>query len=209
MKKERNSEESITSTSPSSIIRNSLKRREAAIRLQNERLPEAVAVVEALKAERYPDPGSIKAAQERVRLWVRERRWFLLLTEVANKIDANPYPGRYCRLGELVCSLTPEINQREWREILYWFGISNDKIYLPVEIVDIDIVSVERQLLELITEDNVIPASSLEKVLQSSPNSKQYRTTKTHLQQRGWHWVRKRTNATTVCTIEPPYCHTQ
>jgi hypothetical protein len=209
MKKERNSEESITLTSPVSIIRNSLKRREAAIRLQNERLPEATAVVEALKAERYPDPGSIKAAQERVRLWVRERRWFSMLTDLTDKIEANPYPGQYYRLLELASLLVPNVSNQEWREIFYWFRIDNVVVHLPVEIVDIDIVSVERQLLELITEDNVIPASSLEKVLQSSPNSKQYRTTKTHLQQRGWHWVRKRTDATTVCIIEPPYCHTQ
>jgi hypothetical protein len=116
-----------------------LRRREAAIRLQNERLPEAIAAVEALKAETYLDAASIKAAQERVRLWVRERRWFLLLTEVSNKIDANPYPGKYYRLRELVCLLTPNVSQREWAEIFYWFRIDNIMVHLPVEIVDVDI----------------------------------------------------------------------
>ena len=196
-------------TSPVSIIRNSLKRREAAIRLQNERLPEAAAVVEALKAEDYPDSASIKAAQERVRLWKRERRWFSMLTDLAVKVEANPYPGQYYRLLELASLLIPDVSNQEWREIFYWFRIDNVVVHLPVEIVDIDIESVERQLLELMCDDNTIHASSLERVLQSSPNSKQYRTTKIHLQQRGWYWVRKRTNATTVCIIVPPYCHTQ
>lgn len=157
-------------------------------------------MVEALKAEAHPDPGSIKAAQERVRLWKRERRWFLLLTEVANRIDANPYPGRYCRLRELVCSLAPEINQREWGEIFYWFGINNDKIYLPVGVDGIDIESIEEQLLALMNEDNVIPASSLEKVIQYSPNSKQYRNTKQQLEQRGWSWNRRRRIPTSIIT---------
>jgi hypothetical protein len=202
MKKAKNGEESITSTSPSSIIRSSLKKREAAIRLQTQRLPEAIAAVEELKAEAYPDPASIKAAQERVRLWKRERRWFLLLTDLAEKIDANPYPGQYYRLLELACLLTSNVSKYEWREILCWFSIDNVVVHLPVEIDTIDIESIEQQLLALMTEDNVIPASSLELVIQYSPNSKQYRFTKHQLQQRGWYWNRRRKPPTSV--IQPP-----
>jgi hypothetical protein len=202
MKKERNNEESITLTSPVSIIRNSLKRREAAIRLQTQRLPEAIATVEVLKAEAYPDPASIKAAQERVRLWKRERRWFSMLTDLADKIEANPYPGKYYRLLELASLLVPDVSKYEWREMFCWFNINNDKIYLPVTIDIINIESVEQQLLALMNDDNVIPASSLELVIQSSPNSKQYRNTKHQLQQRGWYWNRRRKPPTSV--IQPP-----
>jgi hypothetical protein len=207
MKKERNNEESITLTLPVSTIRNSLKRREAAIRLQTQRLPEAIATVEDLKAEAYPDLASIKAAQERVRLWKRERRWFLLLTDLANKIDANLYPGQYYRLSELACLLTSNVSKYEWREIFYWFRIDNVVVHLPVEIDTIDIESIEQQLLALMTDDNVIPTSSLELVIQSSPNSKQYRNTKQQLQQRGWYWNRRRKTPTSV--IQPPYNRTQ
>ena len=202
MKKERNSKESITSTLPVSIIRNSLKRREAAIRLQNERLPEAIAVVEALKVERYPDPESIKAAQERVRLWVRERRWFSMLTDLADKIEANPYPGQYYRLLELASLLVPDVSNREWREILYWFSIDNIVVHLPVAVDAIDIESVEQQLLALMTEDNVIPASALLQILHCTQRSKQYIAAKAALEQRGWNWNRRRKIPTSV--IHPP-----
>lgn len=207
MKTAKNGEESITSTSPISIIRSSLKRREAAIRLQTQRLPEAIATVEELKAEAYPDPASIKAAQERVRLWKRERRWFLILTDLADKIEANPYPGQYYRLLELACLLRPNVSQYEWREMFCWFSIDNVVVHLPVAINDIDIESIEQQLLALMNDDNVIPASSLELVIQSSPNSKQYRFTKHQLQQRGWYWNRQRKPPTSV--IQPPYNRTQ
>jgi hypothetical protein len=207
MKKAKNGEESITSTSPSNTIRNSLKGREAAIRLQNERLPEAIAAVEELKAEAYPDPASIKAAQERVRLWRRERRWFLLLTDLANGVEANPYPGQYYRLLELACLLMPSVSKYEWREIFYWFRIDNVVVHLPVEIAVIDIESVEQQLLALMIEDNVIPASALLEVLHCTQRSKQYTDTKQQLEQRGWYWSRRRKIPTTV--MHPPTLSSQ
>lgn len=193
-------------TSPVSIIQSSLKRREAAIRLQNERLPEAIAVVGALKGEQYPDEASIKAAQERVRLWVRERRWFALLGELSIKIEANPYPGQHCRLFALAQQLMPNISKREWHEMFLWFDIDNVVVHLPVETNEVDIESIEQQLIELMTEDNVIPASSLEIVIQYSSKSKQYRNVKHQLEQRGWYWYRRRKIPTTVMS-PPTSCH--
>ena len=204
MKTANSSEESITLTSPVSIILSSLKRREAAIRLQNERLPEATAVIEALKREDYPDAHSIKAAQERVRLWKRERRWYVLLTDLTKAIEANPNPGQHCRLYALAQRLMPQISKREWHEIFFWFGIQNVAFWSPVEVTELDIDAIERQLLELITEDNVVPATALTTVLQCSANSKQYRTVKEGLTQRGWHWAHQRSGSSTQRVIRPP-----
>jgi hypothetical protein len=202
MKKEKIGEESITLTSPASIIQNSLKKREAVIRLQNQRLPEAIAVIDALKAEDYPDSQSIKAAQERVRLWQKERRWFSLLKELCIKIESNRFPNEKVRLLALAQRLMPDTSQREWREIFSWFGIGNVSVRLAAAVNEVDIESIEKQLNALMIEDNVILATSLEKVIQYSPNSKQYRNVKQQLIERGWYWYRRRKIPTSV--IRPP-----
>ena len=191
-------------TSPVSTILSSLKRREAAIRLQNERLPEAIAVVEALKREDYPDAHSIKAAQERVSLWKRERRWYVLLTDLTKAIEANPHPGQHCRLYALAQRLMPQISKREWHEIFYWFGIANIMVHTPVEVADLDIDAIERQLIELVNEDNIVPATALTTVLQCSPRSKQYIAAKETLEQRGWRWIHQRSGSSTQRVIRPP-----
>jgi hypothetical protein len=146
-------------------------------------------------------PRREKEVDEEFTDWHRST-WSLLLEELQERIEANPYPGKYYRLLELALRLMPEISEREWKAIFYWFNINNDKIYLPVTIDIINIESVEQQLLALMNDDNVIPASSLELVIQSSPNSKQYRNTKHQLQQRGWYWNRRRKPPTSV--IQPP-----
>jgi hypothetical protein len=165
-------------------------------------LPEAIAVIDALKAEDYPDSQSIKAAQERVRLWQKERRWFSLLKELCIKIESNRFPNEKVRLLALAQRLMPDTSQREWREIFSWFGIGNVSVRLAAAVNEVDIESIEKQLNALMIEDNVILATSLEKVIQYSPNSKQYRNVKQQLIERGWYWYRRRKIPTSV--IRPP-----
>jgi hypothetical protein len=204
MVKVRNSEESITLTLPVSIILSSLRKHEERIGLQNKRLPEAIAVIDALKREDYPDGHSIKAAQERVRIWKREHRWHSLLTDLVMAIEANPCPGQHWRLYALAQHLMPQVSKREWYEMFFWFGIQNVAFWSPVEVTELDIETVEKQLLELINDDNVVPAMALTTVLQCSPNGKQYRTAKEKLTQRGWRWAHQRSGLTTQRVIRPP-----
>ena len=204
MVKVKNSEESTTLTLPVNTILSSLKRHEERIGLQNKRLPEAIAVIDALKREDYPDGHSIKAAQERVRLWKREHRWCSLLTDFVKMIEANPCPGQHWRLYALAQHLMPQISKREWHEMFFWFGIQNVAFWSPVEATELDIETVEKQLLELINEDNVVPATALTTVLQCSPNGKQYRAAKEELTQRGWRWRHCRSGPTTQRVISPP-----
>jgi len=204
MEKVNQNEESTTLTLPVSIILNSLKKHEKRIGLQNDRLPDAVSVIETLKREDYPDANSIKAAQERIRIWKREQRWYVLLTDLAKAIETNPYPGQHCRLYALAQRIMPEISNREWHEIFFWFGITNIMVHTPVEIADLDIDIIERQLIELVNEDNVVPATALKTVLQCTPRSKQYIAAKTMLEHRGWRWSHQRSGMTTLRVIYPP-----
>lgn len=172
------------------------------------KLPEAIDSIEQEKAEPQPDQKVIDALQERVNIWRKEIRWTGVMADLHRRIEDNPYPGEQKRLLSVACSLMPDINEHEWCLIFDFFRIDRTSVYyFPVTIDTINIESIEQQLLALMNDDNVIPASSLELVIQSSPNSKQYRNTKHQLQQRGWYWNRRRKLPTSV--IQPPCNRTQ
>lgn len=204
MAKERNGRESTTSTLPVSTILNLLQKHEKRIGLQNERLPEAKAVIETLKQEQYPDTHTIRAAQERVRIWTREWRWFNLLKVLAHKIEANPYPGQHIRLYALAQKILPDVNKQEWYEIFYWFNVTNTMVCTPVEVTEIDVETLEEQLIRRVNEDNVILAIVLREILQCTPRSKQYLAAKDALEQRGWEWAHYRSGQSTHRIIRPP-----
>ena len=98
----------------------------------------------------------------------------------------------------------PDVSKREWYEIFYWFGITNIMVHTPVEVTDLDIDAIERQLIELVNEDNVVPATALKTVLQCTPRSKQYIAAKEGLTQRGWLWSHQRSGSSTQRVIRPP-----
>jgi hypothetical protein len=118
--------------------------------------------------------------------------WALLLEELQEHTDSNPFPGQKHRLLKLAHLLIPVISKQEWSAIFRWFGIDNKVIRFPVRVNKVDIHLIEQQLLKLAKDRNAIPAASLEKVTQLYPKSKQYRDTKIQLEQRGWKWKRAR-----------------
>jgi hypothetical protein len=118
--------------------------------------------------------------------------WSLLLEELQERIDANPYPGQTHRLLKLAHLLIPAISKREWAAIFRWFDITNKVVGFPVKSTGVNIDHIETQLLALANGHDTIPASSLEKVMRFSPISKKYRDAKTQLQKRGWKWSRAR-----------------
>lgn len=172
-----------------------------------EKLPEAIAYVEELKNEQYPDQHIIYAAQERVNIWRQQVHWTGLLVDLKRRIDANPYPGEQLRLLNVACRLMPEVTEHEWCQIFDHFNIDRtEKCYFEVEVEELDIESIERELLTMMSDDNVIPATALLQVLHCTQRSKQYRNVKHQLEQRGWYWYRRRKIPTTVMS-PPTSCH--
>ena len=169
----------------------------------SKKLPEAIAYVEELKAEQYPDQHIIYAAQERVNIWRQQVLWTGLLVALKDLLKTNPYPGEQLRLLSVACKLMPEVTEHEWCRIFDYFNIDRtEKCYFEVEAEELDIESIEQQLIELMTDDNVIPASALMQVLHCTQRSKQYIAAKAALEQRGWYWYRRRKIPTSV--IHPP-----
>ena len=130
--------------------------------------------------------------------------WPTLLEELQDKIDANPCPGHRIRLYAFAQNTIQHVGKDEWYELFQWYGICNRMLSFPVEVTELDIDAIERQLIELVNEDNVVPATALTTVLQCSANSKQYRTVKEGLTQRGWHWAHQRSGSSTQRVIRPP-----
>jgi hypothetical protein len=205
MTRETNAEANTISTSLSSIIRTRLIKREADVRLYQLNRPKAVGIIKELKSERWPDEKSIKAAKERLLLWDKEIRWFEVLVELADRIDGNPFPGQRLNLSDVATRLCPHMSKREWRQAFAWFGIDyHERVWFPVETNELDIDELEACLLGLILENGKLPACELETILQSTPNSKQYREVKRELQHRGWQWVNVKHSGITMRVINPP-----
>jgi hypothetical protein len=148
------------------------------------------------------NPNNPKRRRAETSDWHR-LTWPLLLEELQEKLEANPYPGQHWRLFALAQRLMPEVSKREWCELFFWFGISNTMVHTPVEVVELDIIAVEQELLALLAEGQTLLPSSLEGVLRCSPGSRQYRVAKRGLEERGWRWARRRQPPTTIM-VPPP-----
>lgn len=180
---------SITSTSPSSILREQLKTHEADYPLYVERLPEALQAKKDLEAEDFPDPKSIDAADERYRIWLLHIEGYTLLVDLCDKIDENPFPGMRLTVTNVAVKLSPEVGRSRWGNIFVLYGIDASwRLYFPVVSDEMNIEDLERQLLQLAGERDSVPVCETSEVLPWGPNCKTYRTAKSALEGRGWTW---------------------
>lgn len=181
--------ESITSISPSSILRERLKTHGTDYLRYVERLPEALKVIEDLKAEEFPDLKSIDAAKERQQIWMLHVDGYTLLVDLCDKIDANPFPGLQLKVTNVAVKLSPEVGRFRWLRIFELYHIDGSwRIYFPAAVDDLDVAQLERELLQLAGERDAVPVNEAKEVLPWEPNCKTYRTAKSELEGRGWRW---------------------
>jgi hypothetical protein len=196
--------ESITSTSPSSILRKQLRTHETDYLLCIERLPEAIRVVRDWKNEDFPDQKSIDAAAERRDIWLLKIKGYTLLANLCDKIDANPFPGMQLKVTKVAVKLSPEVGRFDWLRIFHLYEIDATwRIYFPAVAVEFDVTELERELLKLAGERDVLPVKETEGVLCWKPTSKTYQSAKSALEGRGWCWkVQKRAGKVSkvICT---------
>lgn len=182
-------EEITTSTSPSSILRERLKTHGADYLLYVERLPEALQLKKDLEAEKFPDPKSIDAADERYRIWTLHIEGYTLLVDLCDKIDTNPFPGRKLSVTKVAVKLSPEVGRFRWLGVFELYDIDATwRIYFPAEAVEFDVAELERALLELAGERDVFAVGEAAEVLCWKPTSKTYQAAKSALEERGWRW---------------------
>ena len=125
---------------------------------------------------------------------------FELLLELYVAIGGNPFPEQKMRLLEVAALLFPEVaigfspkvsfsGRAAWREILREFDISASfEIAFPTKVEDVDVVEVEKKLLELAGDRDVLPVKEAKGVIYWAPRSKTYVAVKSALEGRGWVW---------------------
>jgi hypothetical protein len=213
MSKERPSEESTTLTSLISIIQKSLTwHADALARFRQLRSQ----YIETIEAERPTGRLSYdKAEYDRVQSLLNHYDEMLvafgLLLDLQVSLERNPYPGQQLRLIQVARALYPvirvwqRVGRAAWQRIFYEFNIPADyRVTFPATVSDIDIYEVELALLQLVRDDNTIPAIDVPAALNLSPNSKQYRTIKIALTERGWQWKVQRIDNAPQKVVIPP-----
>jgi hypothetical protein len=185
---------SITSTSPSSILREQLKTHESAYLRCKSRLPELLQQIADWERERYPDPDSIGSRKSVKDIWITRVKGYTLLVDLCDKIDTNPFPGKRLSVTKVAVRLSPEVGCSAWLEIFSVYRIDASlKLYFPAEVVEFDVVALEAKLLELAGERDVVSVKEAREVLPWVPRSRTYQAAKSALEERGWRWkVQKR-----------------
>jgi hypothetical protein len=185
--------ENITSTSPSSILRDRLKTHEEGYLLCVERLPEVLQQIADWSSETFPDLRSIDAAIERKEIWELRIEGHTLLVDLCDKVDANPFPGLKLSVMNVAVKLSPEVKSLKWWAIFKIYDIDASwRIYFPVAVEELNVAQLELELLKLAGERDAVPVIEAKKVLLWVPTSKTYQTAKRALEERGWEWkVRK------------------
>jgi hypothetical protein len=213
MSKERLNEVSTTLTSLISIIQKSLDWHGETLKLFLQYRSQYVETIEAEHpvAQRAYD----KAEYDRVRSLLSHYDEMLvafeLLLELQVDLESNPFPGKDLRLIQIARTLYPAIRvwqrvgRAAWQRIFYEYNLPGDyRVTFPVKIDEVDIQRVELALLQLVRDDNTIPAVDVPAALNLSPNSKQYRNVKIALTERGWQWKTRRIDNTTQKIVVPP-----
>lgn len=134
-----------------------------------------------------------------------------ILLDLQVELEANPYPGRRLRFLQIAHMILPDIKvwrkrgRSAWRQIFTEYDLPTDyRVTFPDLVSEIDIHEIELTLLQLVRDDNTIPAIDVPVVLNLSPNSKQYRTVKSVLTSRGWQWRSRRMNNVMQKVVIPP-----
>jgi hypothetical protein len=147
----------------------------------------------ALRVEKFRDQKSIDARSEQLRIWDNAILGYALLTVIADRIDTNPFPSERLTLREVVFRLMPDVRKSVWATVFESFGLNpSSRHYFPALSDWFDIAEVENELMMLLNGRVAVSVCEAKKVLHWQPRSKTYLSAKKSLEDRGWKWVRSR-----------------
>jgi hypothetical protein len=147
---------------------------------------------------------------------------WVALDDLIEILERNPLPAKRARFFAVACNLMPHVTiagcyaeissgnlkqrgKRAWEWIFREFELPRDFIIVfPVCAEDVDVLSVERELLELAGSRDVLPVKETKGVLCWDPNGKTYRSVKKALEERGWVWGSARIEGVKTKTIYTP-----
>ena len=205
MTRESPTEESIISASLSSIIRKSLSKHASTVKLYDEARPALKRIIRELKREKYKDKKSIDARIEQLQIWSFAILGYELLTALAGRIDANPFPGKRMTLAQIAFGLMPDVRSGVWMAIFGIFELCvSERHYFPVAVEELDVGEIEGKLRELLAGRDALPVKETKDVMPWVPQSKTYVAVKKELQRRGWLWRSLKRKGVVSKVIIPP-----
>lgn len=215
MSKERNSELSTTLVSLMNTIGRALDSHLQELDVYDARREEY-----SRKIEKYRDTDRAELYRLNFSVYMCEshRIMAMLLVELWQELEKNPFPGKFMRAYAAACELFPEAEipkqgtyAKVWKGEAAWKRVFKESriplnmmVAFPVQAHEWDIDALERQLHALAQEDGYIYASSVPALLGLNPNGKEYRNVKKELSCRGWEWKSRRNNGNLLKIIIPP-----
>ena len=140
----------------------------------------------------------------------------MLITDLIDALERNPYPGEKWRVLDVVQELFPGATvilypgstlrgEKLWLEVFEIGGVDHrERLRFPVKEGELDVAEMEQLLYEHVREDGTLPAIEVPKLLKLEANSKAYRLVKVKLEERNWQWRQRREDGKKVKIVVAP-----
>jgi hypothetical protein len=170
--------------------------------------------------EREGDRTEYDNIWEKIKLNEENYDKALLLNDLYEAIDTNPFPGQQLPVLTIAVALFPNIKlsgftgRAAWEQLfreqtdthlkLNACDLAYARIRFPINTNTDTIEQIEEQLYELARGSDTVPATELARILNTNTGSKQYRVMKQLLTTRGWSWGQKRIDGIMCKIIRTP-----
>ena len=152
------------------------------------------------------DQSEVDSIEERELINFNRLLGWVALDDLLAVLETNPLPAKQARFFAVACHLMPQValassysgmtsgrfnqrGRRAWEWIFNEFGLPREFVVVfPVNAEDVDVESVERELLRIANGRDIIPLNETGEVLHWEPRSKTYRGVKSSLEGKGWKW---------------------
>lgn len=140
----------------------------------------------------------------------------VLIADLIDALERNPYPGEKWRVLDVVRELFPGATvilypgstlsgEKLWLEVFEIGGVDHrERLRFPVKEGELDVADMEQLLYEHVREDGTLPAIEVPKLLKMKANSKDYRLVKVKLEERNWQWKQRKEAGKVVKIVVAP-----
>jgi hypothetical protein len=173
---------------------------------------------------RESDLSEVKSIEEREIINFNRLLGWVALEDLITILESNPLPAKRARFFAVASHLMPQVaiagsypeivsgklkqhGRVAWAWIFREFELPRDfLVVFPAGVEDVDVESVEMQLLKLAGERDSVPMQEAREVLYWGPRSETYRAVKNALEGRGWRWKHARLQGVPQRVICVPRC---
>lgn len=222
MTRETKHRETTTLDSLTSIIRNSRDSASEGVAIYLESAETYHSLRKQFEAEK--DESALSWLNENETINANRLLGWVALDDLIAILESNPLPAKRARFFAVACHLMPQVEivphsaalkssklrrrgRWAWAWIFNEFELPRDfLIVFPAGAEDVDIESVESELLQLAGERVAVPLKEAKGVLHWLPRSETYRKVRSELEARGWEWKKSRVEGKVERVIALPRC---